>query len=220
VSGSSRSSSPQVIQSALFPRCGNVFPARLVVDQVDNDVPHDRTPLFDPWLLIPAIRFPVPSRDHENGFVIPREWFRGSLDNETASRVRDRRNPDPALIAHGAKHNAAKRNMIAWRRCVSMLGAKIPSRALSAEVVPRFDAARRYIRKPPLVTEGAGADRLTLLAAPLHPNWRDVLGRIPRCEYAPRRSGLSRRAASRRDDQAGLLPELPAPGAQHRSRSS
>src|SRR5258708_5881798 len=78
----------------------------------------------------------------------------------TASRVRDRRNPDPALIAHGAKHNAAKRNMIAWRRCVSMLGAKIPSRALSAEVVPRFDAARRYIRKPPLVTEGAGADRL------------------------------------------------------------
>jgi hypothetical protein len=89
VPGSSRFSSPQVIQSALLPRCGNVFPARLVVNQVDNDVPHDRTPLFDPWLLIPAVRFQAPSRDHENGFVIPREWFRGPLDDETASRARD-----------------------------------------------------------------------------------------------------------------------------------
>ena len=66
----------------------------------------------------------------------------------------------PALVAHGGRHNAAKRNMIAWRRCVSMLDAKIPSKGLSAEVVPRFDAARRYLRKPPLVTGGAGADRI------------------------------------------------------------
>ncbi len=65
----------------------------------------------------------------------------------------------PAVVAHGAKHNAAKRNMIALRRCVSMLDAKIPSKGLSAEAVPRFDAARRY-RKPPLVTGGAGADRI------------------------------------------------------------
>jgi hypothetical protein len=66
----------------------------------------------------------------------------------------------PAMVAHSARHNAAKRNMIAWRRCVSMLDAKIPSNALSAGVVPRFDAARRYFRKPPLVTEGADADRI------------------------------------------------------------
>jgi hypothetical protein len=77
VSGSSRCSSPQVIQCALLPRRGKVFPARLVVNQVDDEVPHDRTPLFDPWMLIAAIRFPASSRDHENGFVIATEWFRG-----------------------------------------------------------------------------------------------------------------------------------------------
>ena len=46
VSGLSRSSSPQVIQCGLLPRCGKVLPARLVVNQVDDDVPHDRTPLL------------------------------------------------------------------------------------------------------------------------------------------------------------------------------
>jgi len=85
----------------------------------------------------------VSSRDHENGFVSATEWFRGLSDDETASRVRDRRNSESARLAHAAKHNAAKRNMIAWRRCVSMLDAQIPSKALSAEVVPRFDAAQR-----------------------------------------------------------------------------
>ena len=88
------SSSPQVIQCALLPRRGKVFPARLVVNQVDDDVPHDRTPLFDPSMLIAAIRFPASSRDHENGFVIAAEWFRGSLDDETTSRLRDRCNSD------------------------------------------------------------------------------------------------------------------------------
>jgi len=143
VSGSLRPSSPQVIQCALLPRCGKVFPARLVVNQVDDDVPHDRTPLFDPWVLIPVIRFPVSSRDHENGFVSATEWFRGlctmkQLHGFAISAIRTL-----ALLAHGAKHNAAKRNMIAWRRCVSMLDAQIPSKALSAEVVPRFDATQR-----------------------------------------------------------------------------
>ena len=139
-----RCSSPQVIQCALLSRCGKVFPARLAVNQADDEVPHDRTPLFDPSVLIAAIRFPVSSRDPENGFVIATEWLHGFLDDETASRVRDHRNSRVrVLLAYGAKHNAAKRNMIAWRRCVSMLDAQIPSTALSAEVVPRFDAAQR-----------------------------------------------------------------------------
>ncbi len=77
VSGSPGSSSPQVIQCPLLPRCGKVIPARLVVNQVDDDVPHDRTPLFDLWVLIPAIPFPMSSRYHENGFVSAAEWFRG-----------------------------------------------------------------------------------------------------------------------------------------------
>jgi hypothetical protein len=68
-----------VIQSALLSRCGKVFPARLVVNQVDDDVPHDRTPLFDPSMSIPAIRFPASSPDHENGFISAMEWFRGLL---------------------------------------------------------------------------------------------------------------------------------------------
>ena len=71
----SRGSSPQLIQGALLPRCSKIFPARLVVNQIDDDVPHDRTPLFDPWVLISAIRFPVPSRDHENGFASRRNGF-------------------------------------------------------------------------------------------------------------------------------------------------
>ena len=87
--GLSRSSSPQVIQCGLLPRRDKVFPARLAVNQVDDEVPHDRTPLFDPWVLIAAIRFPVSSRDPENGFVIATEWLHGFLDDETASRVRD-----------------------------------------------------------------------------------------------------------------------------------
>jgi hypothetical protein len=132
-----------VIQCALLSRCGKVFPARLAVNQADDDVPHDRTPLFDPSVLIPAIRFPVSSRDHENGFVSATERLRGlctmkQLHGFAITAVRTL-----ALPAHGAKHNAAKRNMIAWRRCVSMLDAQIPSKALSAEVVPRFDATQR-----------------------------------------------------------------------------
>src|SRR6266480_6765731 len=77
VCGLSRSSSPQVIQCGLLPRRDKVFPARLAVNQVDDEVPHDRTPLFDPWVLIAAIRFPVSSRDPENGFVIATEWLMG-----------------------------------------------------------------------------------------------------------------------------------------------
>ena len=75
VPGSPHSSSPKVIQCPLLSRCGKVIPARLVVNQVDDDVPHDRTPLFDPWVLIPAIPFPVSSRDHENGFVSATDCF-------------------------------------------------------------------------------------------------------------------------------------------------
>jgi hypothetical protein len=139
VSGLSRCSGPQVIQCGLLPRCGKVSPARLVVNQVDDDVPHDRTPLFDPR-VIPAIRFPMSSRDHENGFVGAMESLHGLC---TTKQLHGFAIPQfGRACPFGAKHNAAKRNIIAWRRCVSMLDAQIPSKALSAEVVPRFDAAQ------------------------------------------------------------------------------
>ncbi len=160
VSGSPRSSSPKVIQCPLLPRCGKVIPAQLVVNQVDDDVPHDRTPLFDPWVLIPAIPFPVSSRDHENGFVSATEWFRGLRTMKLHHGFAIAAIRSLHGLRNGAKHNAAKRNMIAWRRCVSMLDAQIPSKALSAEVVPRFDAAQRYLRRLPVVSGGAGADQI------------------------------------------------------------
>ena len=50
-------------------------------------VPHDRTPLFDPWVLISAIRFPVPSRDYKNASHRD-EMVSSPCTDETASRVR------------------------------------------------------------------------------------------------------------------------------------
>jgi len=100
--------------------------------------------------------FPGVFADDGNGFVSAMEWFQGFCRDETASRVRYPRNS--VVLAHGAKHNAAKRNMIAWRRCVSMLDTEIPSKGLSAGVAPRFDAAQPYLGKPPVVTGGAGVD--------------------------------------------------------------
>jgi hypothetical protein len=38
----------------------------------------------------------------------------------------------------GQTHNATKRNMIAWQRCVSTLGPQIPSTVMSAQAMPRF----------------------------------------------------------------------------------
>ena len=38
--------SPEVIEYSLLSRCGPVIPARPVVNQADDDIPHDRTPLF------------------------------------------------------------------------------------------------------------------------------------------------------------------------------
>jgi hypothetical protein len=143
VSGSPRSSSPQVIQCALLPCRGKVFPARLAVNQADDDVPHDRTPLFDPWVLIPANRFGVSSRDNENGFVIRRKWFRGFARMKQLHGFAITAVGRLARLTYCATHNATKRNMIAWRRCVSMLDAQIPSKDLSAEAVPRFDATQR-----------------------------------------------------------------------------
>src|SRR5258707_7490431 len=91
VCGLSRSSSPQVIQCGLLPRCGKVFPARLVINQVDDDVPHDRTPLL--------IRGCDTSHSFPGVFAGPRKWLRQrdgmvsrSLHDDTASRVRDPRN--------------------------------------------------------------------------------------------------------------------------------
>jgi hypothetical protein len=39
-------SGPEAIQSALFARGGPIIPASVVVNQVDDDVPHDQTSLF------------------------------------------------------------------------------------------------------------------------------------------------------------------------------
>src|ERR1700716_3280528 len=75
-SSDSRSSSPQLTKSPLLPRGGQVFLARLVVKQVDDDVPHGRTPLFDPRMLIPGDCFRASSRARKNGFVGTTELFR------------------------------------------------------------------------------------------------------------------------------------------------
>src|ERR1700704_1337183 len=75
-SSDSRSSSPQLTKSPLLPRAGQVFLARLVVKQVDDDVPHGRTPLFDPGMLIPGDCFRVSFASKENGFVGTTELFR------------------------------------------------------------------------------------------------------------------------------------------------
>src|SRR5258705_13238480 len=64
------------------------------------------------------------------------------------------RSPQFGRACHGAKHNAAKRNMIAWRRCVSMLDTQIPSKALSAEVVPRFDVGPLTLQDVPPPARG------------------------------------------------------------------
>jgi hypothetical protein len=92
--------------------------------------------LFDPWVLIPAILFPVSSRNHEKGFVSATEWFRGLWMMKQLHGFAITAISEFARLKHGAKHNGAKRNMIAWRRCVSTHWTlKTPSKALSAEVV-------------------------------------------------------------------------------------
>ena len=114
--------SPQVIQCPLLPHGREVFPARLAVNQADDDGPHDRTPLFDLGALIPAIRCRVASRGKENGFVRAMNCF------VVLARVKQVHGIAILLLAKRATHNAAKRNMIARRRCVSMLDAQIPSK--------------------------------------------------------------------------------------------
>jgi hypothetical protein len=125
-----------VIQCPLLPHGREVFPARLAVNQADDDGPHDRTPLFDLGALIPAIRCRVASRGKENGFVRAMNCF------VVLARVKQLHSIAILLLAKRATHNAAKRNMIARRRCVSMLDAQIPSKDLSVPTVPRFDAPR------------------------------------------------------------------------------
>jgi hypothetical protein len=74
-SSDSRSSSPQLTKSPLLPRAGQVFLARLVVKQVDDDVPHGRTPLFDPGMLIPGDCFRVSSQARKMASSAPLNCF-------------------------------------------------------------------------------------------------------------------------------------------------
>jgi hypothetical protein len=92
--------------------------------------------------LIPANRFPVSSRDHENGFVNGAEWFRGLCSMKqlhgfaiTAIRV------GTACLLCKAQRGQAEYDRLA-ALCINA-GRSNPSKALSAKIVPRFDAARR-----------------------------------------------------------------------------
>jgi hypothetical protein len=54
----------------LVPRhVSQIFPAGSIVDQVDDECPHDRTPLFDRGSLLPGLYFGATSRASRNGFV-------------------------------------------------------------------------------------------------------------------------------------------------------
>jgi hypothetical protein len=110
-----------------------------VVNQADDDVPHDRTPLFDPWMLIPAIRFPVSSHTmkmassaRRNGFVV---FARMKQLHGFAIT-----SPTLALLAHGAKHNAAKRYDRLAALCISA-GRSNPQHGLVCR--GRANAAQR-----------------------------------------------------------------------------
>ena len=74
-SSDSRSSSRQLAKSPLLPRAGQVFLARLVVKQVDDDVPHGRTPLFDPGMLISGDCFRVSSQARKMASSAPLNCF-------------------------------------------------------------------------------------------------------------------------------------------------
>ncbi len=120
-----------------------------MVNQAEDDVPHDRTPLFDLRVLIAGMRFRVSSRAVKNGFIALPNCFvvcgrtkqlHGIATTAVARMALRAGKPGTRCWTDGAKHNAAKRNMIAWRRRVSMLDAQIPSKAMSTQVVPRFDA--------------------------------------------------------------------------------
>jgi hypothetical protein len=92
------------------------------------------------------------SRGNENGFVGATDCFvvferMKRLHGIAITAVR-RKAGDGLGWTNGAKHNAVRRNMIAWRRRVSMLDPQIPSKVMSAQVVPRFDADTALIREP------------------------------------------------------------------------
>src|SRR5260370_33244455 len=120
-----------------------------MVNQAEDDVPHDRTPLFDLRVLIAGMRFRVSSRAVKNGFIALPNCFvvcgrtkqlHGIATTAVARMALRAGKPGTRCWTDGAKHNAAKRNMIARRRRLSMLDAQIHSKAMSTQVVPRFDA--------------------------------------------------------------------------------
>jgi hypothetical protein len=62
--------------AVLMPRhVSQVFAAGLIVDQVDDECPHDRTPLFDRGPLLAGLYFGTISRFRGNGFVSCAKWF-------------------------------------------------------------------------------------------------------------------------------------------------
>lgn len=106
-----------MIKFPLLPRSGQIFLARLVVNQVDDDVPHDRTPLFDPRVSIPGDCFRVSSRAKENGFVGTTELFRRPRKSETASRDRERQSSSLVTRIRESclSDNDARRGLVAGR---------------------------------------------------------------------------------------------------------
>ena len=125
--------------AVLVPRhVSQIFPAGSIVDQVDDEGPHDRTPLFDRGSLLPGLYFGATSRASRNGFVSRANGFEAGQASGPASRVKrakappwgkrgllkgsgDRGGSSASVIKHAKPEKVQtttplKRNMIAWRR--------------------------------------------------------------------------------------------------------
>jgi hypothetical protein len=64
-----------------------IFAAGPVVDQVDDECPHDRTSLFDRGSLLPGLYFATASRIPGKGFVIGAKWFQISAGTGCPRRL-------------------------------------------------------------------------------------------------------------------------------------
>src|SRR5260370_33860762 len=120
-----------------------------MVNQAEDDVHHDELLLFDRRLWIAGMRFSVSSRAVKNGFIALPNCFvvcgrtkqlHGIATTAVARMALRAGKPGTRCWTDGAKHNAAKRNMFASRRRVSLLDAQLTGKTMSTQVVPRFDA--------------------------------------------------------------------------------
>jgi hypothetical protein len=67
-----------------------VFAAGLIVDQVDDECPHDRTPLFDRGSLLAVLYFGTTSRFPGNGFVSAQNGFSSGASGSHPQKRRPR----------------------------------------------------------------------------------------------------------------------------------